>query len=113
MLYEFPDSIQSEKYEGPIQILDGSPYTFIDITGEEQQSLSGSYSNLYEAKVILKLLQSVSNDIVERRDMKKIVRIITFYQGQVSCIQRIIREHYRCKRKNLSFLTATVDSSQG
>lgn len=102
-------NVNSASYQGNA-ILDGSPFIFIDVEGQERQhNITSSYYNEQEAHIVsmlLLLLKSRSshhNWCTPQR-----IRVITFYQGQVGCIKRAL------SRNGMpDVLVATVDSSQG
>lgn len=117
-------NVRDNNYKGPIQIFHGEPCSFLDVTGREQQSFTNSYYNEDEAKLVVDIVKQIKlaannsssfgqqqqqqQQRQQRWDSHSSVRIITFYQGQVSCIQRCLQ------RENLGqVLVATVDSSQG
>jgi len=90
-------------------MLNGVAYSFHDVIGKEERSFSGSYYNMKEAITVVGIIQILARK-AKRADWgsSEKVRIITFYQGQVSCIKNLLQ------RKGLgSVLVATVDSSQG
>jgi superfamily I DNA and/or RNA helicase len=98
-------------YENNVKLLNGNPYLFLHVDGLEKQGFSGSYCNSGEAKAILQLVQNLkvlsdSNNIAWHSPEK--IRIITFYQAQVSLIKRMLTE---CGLGRI--VVATVDSSQG
>ncbi|KAL3806937.1 hypothetical protein ACHAXA_003936 [Cyclostephanos tholiformis] len=82
------------------------PYTFINVTGEEFQSRGGSYSNEAECIAICRLIQKIKK--FPGWDSPNKLRIITFYHGQVTLLQRLLAQ-----RGFGNVLVATVDSSQG
>jgi len=93
----------------------GNPYTFLQVAGSEKQSFGGSYSNMDEAKAVIKVISMIRNASLKTTskgtigwDMPERVRIITFYQGQVSLIRRLLQQKGFGR-----ILVATVDSSQG
>lgn len=126
----------SYKSKNPnIQILNGMPYSFIQVMGFEKQSSRGSYYNNEEANVVVQLVQMVRDASKKNRksingdagitsnntgkrfgkqprlrcwDHPEKIRIITFYQGQVTAIKQKLRE-----ARIYNVLVATVDSSQG
>jgi superfamily I DNA and/or RNA helicase len=82
------------------------PYSFINITGEESQmTRGGSYANEAECVAICKLLQEIKK--CSGWDSPNKLRIITFYHGQVSLLQRLLAQ-----KGFGNVLVATVDSSQ-
>ena len=113
------DNVKQSCYVGDVSIVDKSNhYTFVDIKGEDQRYSSGSYYNLFEAKAIVEILKQIrdaSQFLGDRNSTsyspwfsQEKVRIITFYQGQVLCIKRMLQSNGLGR-----VLVATVDSSQG
>ena len=87
------------------------PYSFIDVRGEEHQMFGGSYANETECKAVVKLVEQIAkHSAIEVPDWYSTdkLRIITFYQGQVTLLRRLLSKKGLCK-----VLVATVDSSQG
>jgi hypothetical protein len=87
------------------------------VTGREQQQNSGSYSNVDEAKATVALVQmlrdsslcaKVDDSTTQAWHAHDRIRIITFYQGQVALLQRMLNQAGLGQ-----VLVATVDSSQG
>ena len=91
-------------------LLDGRPYTFLQVEGEAEVSVATKSScNSREADVVLQLLNEMRNRFVgcpwESEDY---LRVITFYKEQVS----LIRSHL--KRAGFQKVSVgTVDSTQG
>ena len=80
----------------------------------ERQGFGGSYCNTAEAETVLEIVKQLRvmasravQDTVAWYSTEK-VRIITFYQAQVSLIKRMLTEHGHGQ-----VTVATVDSSQG
>ena len=90
--------------ELPLPLMD--TYSFINVTGEEYQMHGGSYSNEVECMVICELIQRIKK--TRGWDSPNMLRIITFYQGQVILLNRILAQ-----KGYGNVLVATVDSSQG
>lgn len=88
-----------------------SIYTFFQINGKERHSRSGSIENEAEANAVAEIvddLRQASRHLSSNWCSSNRLRIITFYQAQVSLIKRYIH------RRNLgNVLVSTVDSSQG
>ena len=98
-------------YTNAIEVLSGKPYSFLQVEGQEEQAICGSYRNLAEAHRVVDLVHSLyetacqSNEKWHAADR---VRIITFYRAQVVLVQQLL------SRRGLPrVLVATVDSSQG
>jgi AAA domain len=105
-----PNVIRSD-YRGAVSLLDDRPYSFLQISGDERQSHSGSFENPAEADAIANIvvdLQRLSRKIPGSWYSPERIRIITFYQAQVSLIKQKLHQ-----RNCSQVLVATVDSSQG
>jgi superfamily I DNA and/or RNA helicase len=89
--------------------LNGEAYSFLQVTGVERQAYGGSYCNTAEAEAVLELVKQLraASDAREWYSVEKI-RIITFYQAQVSLIKQVLSENGLGQ-----IVVATVDSSQG
>jgi superfamily I DNA and/or RNA helicase len=68
-------------YHGKIELEGKSSYAFVNVIGEEQRNSNGSYYNISEATAIVNILKQIKG---VNRFGNDIIRIITFYQGQVS-----------------------------
>jgi len=77
------------------------------VEGREQQGFGGSYNNTAEAEAVVELVTRLRRDERDWFSAEKI-RIITFYQSQVSLLKRMLSERGLGK-----VVVATVDSSQG
>ena len=63
------------------------PYSFIHVQGTEYKGRCGSYANNEECNKILELLQDMrtkSKETLSDWDSHDRLRVINFYQGQVS-----------------------------
>ena len=103
----------SDEYKQKTNVLDGAPYSFLNIDGREARSHNESIYNMKEAEAVTELIQSIaiqsaSKDVNWSSPEK--IRIITFYQAQVSTIQRLLKKKLP-GGENVT--VATVDSSQG
>lgn len=88
--------------------LRSGPYSFINVPdGIEFQDPGGSYANREECTVVLRLVEELSKAGKINLDEEKL-RIITFYQGQVNLLKRILAQ-----KGYHGVMVATVDSSQG
>ena len=110
------ENVVKPNYTKEPLLLDKKPYIFLQVEGGEEQSIGGSYCNRMEAIVIVDLiedLQRITHDtnVIDRRSWcgSDRIRVITFYQAQVSFIQKCLED------RNLgnTVIVATVDSSQG
>lgn len=85
------------------------PYSFVNVSeGVEFKDSGGSYANKEECDVVADLVEIISTlsggvDLDEDK-----LRIITFYQGQVNHLKRVL-----AKKGFHGVCVATVDSSQG
>lgn len=106
-------NVQDLAYRKAPAVLDGGPYIFVKTNGAEERALGGSYKNALEAKTVVQLVQQLRQrapaDSPGPWHSTDRVRIITFYQGQVGLIKRLLRE----KGLGDKVVVATVDSSQG
>jgi superfamily I DNA and/or RNA helicase len=101
----------SSDYFGPAKLLNGQTYSFLQVNGYERQAQSGSYENQAEAHAVVQLvqqLQQASHRVPGKWHSADHIRIITFYQAQVSLIKRLLSI-----RRLRDVVVATVDSSQG
>jgi superfamily I DNA and/or RNA helicase len=101
----------SPTYGGPAKLLGGQPYSFLQVNGNERQAHTGSYENQSEASVVVQLvqqLQRAAHRVPGKWHSADRIRIITFYQAQVSLIKRLLFQ-----RRLRDVVVATVDSSQG
>jgi superfamily I DNA and/or RNA helicase len=96
--------------------LDQQPYIFLNIQGNEEQAIGGSYRNTAEARCVVDLvmqLQAHSQSYYGGGNVpwysNDKIRIITFYQAQVVLLKRLLRERHLGDK----VVVATVDSSQG
>jgi len=80
---------------------------FIQVAGTERQAFGGSFQNVDEAEAVVELVRRLRRDETDWCSAEKI-RIITFYQAQVSLLKRMLSERGLCE-----VVVATVDSSQG
>jgi hypothetical protein len=103
-------NVVSPLYQNDVSLLSGHPYIFVHTNGTEKQGITGSYCNAAEAYQVRDLLYSIRAASSGRGDWCSIdrVRVITFYQAQVSMIKRLLNQ------AGLGRVgVATVDSSQG
>lgn len=100
-------------YVGPMSLWNGRAYSFVQVHGKERQTLNGSFQNLPEANTVVDLVQRLqqqaSHDRIPQWNSPDHIRIVTFYQAQVSLIQRLLHK----QRLGGAIVVATVDSSQG
>ena len=93
-------------------LLGGQPYCVLQIVGEENVSLGGSYSNAAEARCVVQLVKQLRDTVSGGRAhwySGDRIRIITFYHAQVLLIKRLLRE----ENFGDKIVVASVDSSQG
>lgn len=98
---------RSPSYKKTVSLLNDNPYVFVQVDGTEQQGYGGSYNNVAEGQAVVELVTQLRRDDREWHSPEKI-RIITFYQAQVSLLKRMLSE-----RGLTQVVVATVDSSQG
>jgi senataxin len=108
-------NVTSAEYSNRAILLNRQPYSFLQVEGQEEQAMGGSYCNRVEAKIIVELIyrlqqltQQSSSDPSSWCGSDRI-RVITFYQAQVTCIQRCLDDRGLAN----TVVVATVDSSQG
>jgi superfamily I DNA and/or RNA helicase len=99
-------------YSNGLSMMGAPPYIMFQVNGKEKQSRSGSYQNSEEAMAVVEIIDKFRplalKKFGENWSSSDRLRVITFYQAQVTLISQILR------RKGLgSVLVATVDSSQG
>jgi len=108
------DNVLSPDYRGKISILEGKPYSFLQVQGSEEKSAGHSYYNIKEAHAVIEIVRSICRVSKEINGdgtpwyTQDKVRIITFYKGQVLCIRQLLNNNGFGK-----VTCATVDSSQG
>jgi len=104
-------NVACKTYTSNIELPRMSPYSFINISGGEyQMQPGGSYANEAECVAVVKLVEKIAKHSAQVPDWHSTdkLRIITFYQGQVTLLRRLLA------KKGLGrVLVATVDSSQG
>ena len=104
-------NVCSPEYQGCVKIMNGRQYSFLQVNGSERQAMSGSFENYAEAQKVVDIIHQVrqaSNGSPGRWNSADRVRVITFYQAQVSLIKRLLYN-----RRLGDIVVATVDSSQG
>lgn len=105
-------NVACKTYKSNIALPNKSPYSFINIRGGEyQMQPGGSYANEAECLAVVKLVENIArhsaHQVPDWHSTDKL-RIITFYQGQVTLLRRLL-----AKKGLGKVLVATVDSSQG
>jgi superfamily I DNA and/or RNA helicase len=109
------ENVSSPQYGNGTGLLEGRPYTFLQVDGVEEQGAGGSYKNESEAKTVVDMvarLQTIARSNPGDRSSwhsTDRIRIITFYQAQVGLIKRLLRD----RGFGDKIVCATVDSSQG
>jgi senataxin len=109
------ENVSSPQYGNGTGLLEGRPYTFLQVDGVEEQGAGGSYKNESEAKTVVDMvarLQTIARSSPGDRSSwhsTDRIRIITFYQAQVGLIKRLLRD----RGFGDKIVCATVDSSQG
>ena len=114
------ENVASPLYKGYSSILGDRHYSFIHVAdGIEQVNHLGSYGNVREASAVVQLVKEFRENFLKTQNgdihnashfwhSPERVRVITFYSGQVSLIERLLAE-----AKLFGVTVATVDSSQG
>lgn len=102
------DNVISKDYSSRFSLRPEIPYSFIDVDGVEFQDSGGSYANMEECDVVVDLVEIISAISGRGNLDEERLRIITFYQGQVNHLKRVL-----AKRGFSGIMVATVDSSQG
>jgi superfamily I DNA and/or RNA helicase len=105
------ENVLAFSYKPDAALLDSSPYAFIQVQAEEQRDRFGSCYNTAECDVVMGLLQDLrhrSRHVGNDWTSVNRVRVITFYQAQVSEMKRRLHRH---GLQNI--VVSTVDSSQG
>jgi superfamily I DNA and/or RNA helicase len=113
MIQNGENVVHSDYGKVAVLLLKQEPYTFLQVEGVEEQVAGGSYCNHKEAIAIadlIKDLELAATNIYGRTWCRSDrIRVITFYQAQVSLIQAYLEK----KQLGSSVVVATVDSSQG
>lgn len=97
-------------YLNGARLLDRLPYSFLQVEGTEEQGFGGSFCNKSEAKKVVDVivqLQQMAQDASWSSAER--IRVITFYQAQVSLIKKYLHD----RGFGNKIVVATVDSSQG
>lgn len=106
------DNVSSASYKHGPCLKTRQPYIFLQVNGMEEQIYGGSHRNMAEVKVVIKLVQQL-RALKESSDPNWFtsdrLRIITFYQAQVTAITNALMKEGLAKK----VIVATVDSSQG
>jgi superfamily I DNA and/or RNA helicase len=104
----------SPGYIAAANVLNGKVYSFLQVTGMERQAISGSFENEAEAQAVVTLVQELRSASSShhhnggRWNSADRIRIITFYQAQVTLLKRMLQQE-----RLGDIVVATVDSSQG
>jgi superfamily I DNA and/or RNA helicase len=108
-------NVSGPLYLNGARLLHQLPYCLLQVEGKEEQGVGGSYCNRREAEKVANLIVDLQN-IAQRESphgslwhTADRIRVITFYQAQVSLIKRCLHE----RGLGNKILVATVDSSQG
>lgn len=106
------ENVLTESYRKGPCLKNREPYIFLQVNGMEEQVFGGSHRNMAEVKVVVELVQQL-RAIKESSDphwfSSDRIRIITFYQAQVTAITNALMKEGLVKK----VIVATVDSSQG
>lgn len=103
------DNVLRDSYKSDLYFSFEAPYQFIHVTGVESQQFGGSYENEEECKKVVSLVQQIKRRSgTSNWQSADKLRIITFYQGQVTLLKRML------SKKGLGrVFVGTVDSNQG
>jgi len=102
------DNVSSSSYTSEIALPKMGAYSFINVCGKESQMSTGSYCNEAEGDAVVSLIEQIAARQIDNWHHSDKLRIITFYQGQVTLLRRLL-----AKKGYSRVLVATVDSSQG
>mmetsp|Transcript_26326 Transcript_26326/g.58503 ORF Transcript_26326/g.58503 Transcript_26326/m.58503 type:complete len:922 (+) Transcript_26326:139-2904(+) len=110
------DNVVTSTYGHRATMLRSTPFTFRQTSGSERQYASGSYCNDIEAQAVVELLEMLRAAANTQKNgpdrtpwhSPDRIRVITFYQAQVSLIQRFL-----VKNGLGQVLVTTVDACQG
>ena len=90
-------------------LMQGQPYCFLQVNGQEKEGVGGSTYNLEEADAVVRLIQQLERVYDHKRwKSPDRLRIISFYQAQVTLIRRCLKE-----TGLEGVVVSTVDSAQG
>lgn len=103
------ESVTAESYSSDIVIQNGDPYTWVQITGQEQKDANSSTLNEAEAHAVVAVLLELQakHTLTSKWFSPDKIRIITFYQAQVDYLRLLLRKY------QLDVMVSTVDASQG
>jgi len=107
------DNVSRSDYRAAATLLDGKPYIFLQVAGAEEQVAGGSYQNRLEAAAVVNLICKLraASSVTDRSMFSSDrVRIITFYQAQVTLLTSALKSQGLGMEK---VVVSTVDSSQG
>ena len=106
-------NVSGPLYKNGARLLDRLPYMFLQVEGMEEQGFGGSYCNRVEAMKIVELVCQLQQMAHASEQTSWYgtdrIRVITFYQAQVTLIKRLLQD----KGLGNKIVVATVDSSQG
>lgn len=113
--------LQRQRNDNAPLLMDGKPYIFLTVQGVEEKSTGGSCQNYAEARCVVDLILRVREIAFHNNNNKKSdvdlpwnsasrIRVITFYQAQVSLLKRLLQQQ---GKEMGEVVVATVDSSQG
>jgi len=103
------DNVSRDSYKSDLFSSFKSPYQFIHVTGIESQQFGGSYANEEECRKVVRLVQQIKRRSgTSNWQSADKLRIITFYQGQVTLLKRMLSKNGLGR-----VFVGTVDSNQG
>ena len=104
------DNVALDSYQPEVPVLDGSPYIWVHVPGQEQKDKRMSTFNEPEAHAVVSILLELQEKSKHNPNWfsPDKVRVITFYKGQVDLIRQLAWQ-YRLE----NIMVSTLDSSQG
>jgi superfamily I DNA and/or RNA helicase len=103
-------NVLQSTYRTPASLLDGDPYSWIEVSAEEKKDKSLSTFNEGEAEAVVAMLLDMKQEHRLKNDWfsSDRLRVITFYQAQVNYIRNLLGK-YGLE----DVMVSTVDASQG
>jgi superfamily I DNA and/or RNA helicase len=102
-------NVTAESYSSEVVVRNGDPYTWVQVSGQEQKDRKFSTFNESEAQAVVAILLELKAKYSMSGNWfsPDKIRIITFYQAQVDYLRFLLR------RYQLDVMVSTVDASQG
>jgi senataxin len=104
------ENVKDSIYKSDVSLLDGNPYSWVQVSAEEKKDKGLSTFNEGEAEAVISLLLEMKQryKLTNAWFYADRLRVITFYHAQVNHINRLLRRYH------LEDVTvSTVDASQG